>query len=213
MCLNLNELEQIESAYAENSGELFCGLNRRHAPLIQEIKKELQTSKIPAVYDYIANAGYIPPDHWTQDESKGGGRIIGEAVHFIDTIQYLDGSELVDLKVSYAANPAYPKKDNAVITLRFSSGAVGNIVYTSMGSKKYPKEQLRVFSNGAVYEMDNYVGLTKYGSGKKKEVKLKQDKGIGSEYRYIFDVLRGKQKSHGIECVIKVHEKIFRELS
>ena len=212
LCLNLNELEQIESAYAENSGELFCGLNRRHAPLIQEIKKELQTSKIPAVYDYIANAGYIPPDHWTQDESKGGGRIIGEAVHFIDTIQYLDGSELVDLKVSYAANPAYPKKDNAVITLRFVSGAVGNIIYTSMGSKKYPKEQLRVFSNGAVYEMDNYVGLTKYGSGKKKEVKLKQDKGIGSEYRYIFDVLESKGTNDSIEDSILAHYFLLNSL-
>ena len=139
--------------------------------------------------------------------------IICEAVHFIDTIQYLDGSELVDLKVSYAANPAYPKKDNAVITLRFSSGAIGNIVYMSMGSKKYPKEQLRVFSNGAVYEMDNYVGLTKYGTKKKKEIKLKQDKGIANEYQYIFDALKGKQKNYAIGQAIKVHRILFQEVS
>lgn len=212
LCLSLAELEQIEAAYAENSGELFCGLNRRHAPLIQEIKKELQTGRIPAVYDYIANAGYIPPDHWTQDESRGGGRIIGEAIHFIDTIQFLDGSEIVDLKVNYAANPAYPKKDNAIITLRFSSGAIGNIVYSSMGSKKYPKEQLRVFSNGAVYEMDNYVGLTKYGSSKKKEVKLKQNKGIENEYRYIFDVLTGKRENEIIEDAFVEHRMLFKKM-
>ena len=198
LCLTLEELERIETAYREAEGELFVGLNRRHAPLIRDIKKELQTDKIPAVYDYIANAGYIPTDHWTQDESKGGGRIIGEAVHFIDTIQYLDGSRLTELSVSYADNPAYPKKDNAIIQLRFASGAVGTILYTSMGSKKYPKEQLRVFSNGAVYELDNYVGLRKYGSSKKNEIKLKQDKGIGNEYMYIYRVLKAKEKNKDV---------------
>lgn len=212
LCLTLEELEQIETAYWENGGELFCGLNRRHAPLIKEIRKELQTDKIPAVYDYIANAGYIPPDHWTQDESKGGGRIIGEAVHFIDTIQSLDGSELTELNVSFAANPAYPKKDNAVISLRFASGAIGTIIYTSMGSKKYPKEQLRVFSNGSVYVLDNYVGLVKYGSSKKKETKLRQDKGIGEEYRYIFDVLNGKRKNDAICDAIIGHRLLFEAM-
>lgn len=212
LCLTLEELEQIENAYKNSNGELFCGLNRRHAPLIKEIKKELQTEKIPAVYDYITNAGYIPPDHWTQDESKGGGRIIGEAVHFIDTIQSLDGSELVELNVSFAANPAYPKKDNAIISLRFASGAIGTIIYTSMGSKKYPKEQLRVFSNGSVYVLDNYMGLVKYGSNKKKETKLKQDKGIRNEYQYIFDVVNGKRKNEVIRDVFGNHRLLFEAM-
>lgn len=212
LCLTLEELEEIETVYNTSEGELFVGLNRRHAPLIKEIRKELQTDKIPAVYDYIANAGYIPPDHWTQDERKGGGRIIGEAVHFIDTIQYLDGSRLTDLKVSFADNPAYPKKDNAVITLRFESGAAGTVIYTSMGSKKYPKEQLRVFSNGAVYEMDNYVGLRKYGNSKKSEMKLKQDKGISNEYQYIYDVLKGMRKNDCIKQAIDAQEMLLKEI-
>lgn len=209
LCLTTEELKKIEAAYGAAEGELFVGLNRRHAPLIKEIRKELQTDKIPAVYDYIANAGYIPPDHWTQDEGKGGGRIIGEAVHFIDTIQYLDGSRLTDLKVSFVDNPAYPKRDNAVITLHFESGAVGTVLYTAMGSKKYPKEQLRVFSNGAVYEMDNYVGMRKYGGSKKSEMKLKQDKGIEEEYRYIYEVLRGKRKNGTIEEAFLGHKLLL----
>lgn len=199
LCLTSEELDRIKDAYDESNSQLFVGLNRRHAPLIKEIKRELHTDTIPAVYDYIANAGFIPENHWTQDESKGGGRIIGEAVHFIDTVQYLDGSEIASLTINFANSKAYPKKDNALITLKFSSGAIANIIYTSMGSKKYPKEQLRVFSNGAVYEMDNYVGLRKYGSSKKNEVKLKQDKGISNEYKYIADVLRGKRENDSIE--------------
>lgn len=213
LCLTLEELERIEALYRKSEGELFCGLNRRHAPLIREMKRELQTDRIPAIYSYIANAGYIPPEHWTQDERRGGGRIIGEAVHFIDTIQYLDGSILKELKVSFAANPAYPKKDNAVITLEFASGAAGTIIYTSMGSKKYPKEQLRVFSSGAVYEMDNYVSLAKYGTGKHTAVKLKQDKGFGAEYGFISEVLRGKKRNSGIEDAIEGHRKLLEAMA
>ncbi len=195
LCLTIEELNRIEEAYRASAGELFCGMNRRHAPLIQEIKKNLSTDKIPAVYDYIVNAGYIPEDHWTQDEKAGGGRIIGESCHFVDVIQYLDSSELLALNVSFAQNSAYPKKDNCLITLNFNSGAVANIIYTSMGSKKYPKEQLRVFSNGVVCELDNYLKMYHYGSVKRRIIKLKQDKGIKNEYDYIYKVLKGESKN------------------
>lgn len=212
LCLTSEELNGIEESYHESGKHLFVGLNRRHAPLIKEIKEELHTDIIPAVYDYIANAGFIPESHWTQDENRGGGRIIGEAVHFIDTVQYLDGSNIEGLNVLFADNGAYPKKDNALITVKFSSGAIANIIYTSMGTKKYPKEQLRVFSNGAVYEMNNYVGLQKYGSSKKNEIKLKQDKGISNEYKYIADVLKGKRVNDSIEQAIESHRMLLEAL-
>ena len=110
LCLTEDELDRIEIAYHASSCELFCGLNRRYAPLVQKIKDILSTDKIPAVYDYIVNAGFIPNDHWTQDETVGGGRIIGEACHFVDTIQYLDGSKLESLNITYADNNATQRK-------------------------------------------------------------------------------------------------------
>lgn len=209
LCLTIEELDSIEAAYRQSKGELFCGMNRRHAQLIQQIKKNLSTDKIPAVYDYIVNAGYIPEDHWTQDDKVGGGRIIGEACHFVDVIQYLDGSELLSLDVTFAQNEAFPKKDNCLITLRFKSGAIGNVVYTSMGSKKYPKEQLRVFSNGVVYEMDNYIGMYQYGSVKKTTIKLRQDKGIENEYEFIYKVVRGQTKNTAIEDAFVNHRLLI----
>lgn len=212
LCLTLEELDKIKAAYNASKGELFVGMNRRHAPLVQQIKRNLSTDKIPAVYDYIANAGFIPADHWTQDEKVGGGRIIGEACHFVDVIQYLDGSELLSLNVNFAQNETYPKKDNAIITLQFKSGAIGNIIYTSMGSKKYPKEQLRVFSNGVVCEMDNYIKINHYGSVKKTKVKLRQDKGIKNEYEYIYKVLKGEVKNTAIEDAFVNHKLLIEEI-
>jgi len=209
LCLTIEELDRIEAAYRASRGELFCGMNRRHAPLVQQIKKNLSTDKIPAIYDYIGNAGYIPEDHWTQDEKAGGGRIIGEACHFVDVIQYLDGSELLSVNVTFAQNEAYPKKDNCLITLRFQSGAIGNVIYTSMGSKKYPKEQLRVFSNGVVSEMDNYIRMHQYGSVKKMTMKLRQDKGIRNEYEHIYKVLKGEAENTVIKDTFVNHRLLI----
>lgn len=213
MCLTIEELENIKDAYAKSKGELFVGLNRRHAPLIKKIKEELLTDKVPAVYNYIVNAGFVPQDHWTQDERVGGGRIIGEAIHFVDVIQYLDGSELETLEVKFATNDAYPKNDNALIILKFSSGAIGNILYTSMGSKKYPKEQLRVFSNNQVYEMNNYLSLRRFGNIKTTTMKHRQDKGISNEYRYITMLIAGKVKNDAIENVFTSHRLIIEGLN
>jgi predicted dehydrogenase len=209
LCLAIEELEAIEAVYKDSKGELFCGLNRRHAPLIKEIKQQLSTDKIPAIYDYIVNAGFIAENHWTQDEKVGGGRIIGEACHFIDTIQYLDGSRLLAVDIYYAQNEAYPKKDNCILTLQFESGAIANIIYTSMGSKKYPKEQLRVFSNGVIYELDNYIKMNRYGSIKKSRIRLKQDKGIKNEYEYICQVLRGAIRNNAINDVFVGHRLLI----
>lgn len=209
LCLNLEELTAIEKAYKISKGELFCGLNRRHAPLIQKIKNDLSTDKIPAVYNYIVNAGYISDDHWTQDELAGGGRIIGEACHFVDVIQYLDGSVLESLNITFADNEAYPKKDNAIITLRFASGAAGTIIYTSMGSKKYPKEQLRVISNGKVYELDNYIQLNQYGRTKRTVIKLKQNKGVIEEYKFINKFLLSEDENIVIKDIFIGHRKLL----
>lgn len=199
LCLTLEELDRIEAARQKAPGELFCGLNRRFAPLIQEVRQKLATDRIPAMYDYIMNAGYVPEDHWTQDEKVGGGRIRGEACHIIDLIQYLDGSELRELRLSFLENQAYPKRDNALITLRFLSGAVANIVYSSMGSKKYPKEQLRVLTKGSVLEMNNFISLKAYGRVHVRKIKLRQDKGIRQEYEYMREVLSGTRENTAIQ--------------
>jgi predicted dehydrogenase/threonine dehydrogenase-like Zn-dependent dehydrogenase len=211
MCLTLEELDNIKAAYDNSEGELFIGLNRRHAPLIKKIKNELSTDKTPAIYDYIVNAGFIPENHWTQDEKTGGGRIIGEAIHFVDVLQYLDGSKIESLYVRYIENNSYPKKDNALINVKFDSGAIGSILYSSMGSKKYPKEELRVFTSGKILEMNNYVKIKKYGIVKKTKLKLKQDKGFENEYIHIYNVLT-KNLENNLYNTFLCHEILIKEI-
>lgn len=213
LCLSLGELEEIEATYRDSSAHLFCGMNRRYAPSILHIKEELCGDQVPAVYDYIVNAGEIPPDHWTQNVDIGGGRIIGEACHMVDVIHYLDGGTIEDLSLTFMDSPAYPCGDNALITMKMSSGAVANIVYTAAGSKKYPKEQLRVFGAGKVYEMNNYVGLTRYGNTKKSSIQIKQDKGFANEYEFMYRVLSGIEENHAIEQAFEGHRALLGALA
>ena len=81
-----------------------------------------------------------------------------------------------------------------------------------MGSKKYPKEELRVFSAGNAYEMNNYVGLSRYSNAKKSSPKIKQDKGFGNEYAYMLSVLRGERENDAIEDAFKGHGALLKAL-
>lgn len=212
LCLTLEELDAIEEAYRKSEGNLFCGMNRRFASAVVQTRDELSTRTVPAVYDYIVNAGEIPEDHWTQDESVGGGRIIGEACHMVDVVQAMDGSDIESLTLTFMDSASYPCKDNALITMRMSSGAIANIVYTSAGSKKYPKEELRVFSVGSVYVVDNYVTLSKYSSTKKVGLRIRQDKGFSREYEFIRKVLSGEMANDAIEQALAGHHSILKAL-
>jgi polar amino acid transport system substrate-binding protein len=79
-------------AAANSKGRLMVGFNRRFSPLAQRAKEFFAGVNSPLSMLYRVNAGRIPKEHWTQDAQEGGGRIVGEAVHFIDLMQFLTGS-------------------------------------------------------------------------------------------------------------------------
>ena len=103
------------------------------------------------------NAGEIPIDHWTQDLEIGGGRIIGEACHFIDLLRFLVGKTISDYQIKFMDSLT---KDTATIQLSFQDGSIGTIHYYANGSKNFPKERLEVFAGRGVLQLDNYRKLT-----------------------------------------------------
>ena len=124
------------------------------------------------------NAGYIPLEHWTQDPEAGGGRIIGEACHFIDLLRFLAGSEIVSSKIVRLQSGV---KDTASIQLAFGDGSIGTIHYFANGNKGFPKERLEVFCGGKILQMDNFKMLRGWGWKGFKKMKLwRQDKGHGA---------------------------------
>ncbi|OVZ59505.1 dehydrogenase [Pigmentiphaga sp. NML080357] len=185
LAINHDELQEVEDAYrlahaSRQSPQLMVGFNRRFSPHVQKMKSLLQSVKEPKSFIMTMNAGAIPPDHWTQDNSIGGGRIIGEACHFIDLMRFLAESPIVSVQARRMGNAPGINitEDKASITLGFADGSFGTILYLANGAASFPKERVEVFVAGRVLQLDNFRKLTGFGwPGFKKMGLWKQDKG------------------------------------
>ena len=135
---------------------------------------------LPKNFVITVNAGYIPVSHWTQDPAVGGGRIIGEACHYIDLLRHLAGAEIVSHSaLALGDHPALEvRNDKVSILLGFADGSVGVVNYLANGHNAVPKERLEVFVGGRVLQLDNFLKLRGYGWGGFSKMNLwSQDKG------------------------------------
>jgi predicted dehydrogenase/threonine dehydrogenase-like Zn-dependent dehydrogenase len=176
LCLTVEELNAITAtARARPTQRLMVGFNRRFAPQIVKIKALLSRVNVPKAMVMTVNAGAIPPGHWTQDDEVGGGRIVGEACHFIDLLRFLAGVEIVDYDAHFLAGTT---RDSASLHLRFGDGSIGTVHYLANGAKSFPKERLEVFAGGAVLQLDNFRRLQSFGWPGFRSMNLwRQDKG------------------------------------
>jgi len=169
LALTLNELDMIDKAYHDanksNTIRLMVGFNRRYAPHTVKMKEILNSHKSPKSIIMTINAGAIPTEHWVQNSLIGGGRIIGEASHFIDLMRHLIGHKIKGFTATMMGNaPGIEvREDKTSITLSFEDGSFGTIHYLANGGSTFPKERIEVFCDDAVLQMDNYRVLTGYG--------------------------------------------------
>lgn len=184
LAINRAQLEAVEQAYRKHISEggkglVMVGFNRRFAPHVVKMKALLDGQKVAKSFVMTVNAGFIPAQHWTQDPQVGGGRIIGEACHFIDLLRFLCGHEISSVSASCAQSSAGQKIDDVSnIQLTFADGSIGSIHYFANGDSSFPKERLEVFSGGKVLQLDNYRKLKGYGyKGLSSNASWSQDKG------------------------------------
>ena len=198
LALRLDEVDAIEAAYGEqqsatNPLRLMVGYNRRFAPQVARMKALLEPVKTPKSFIMTMNAGAIPGDHWTQDAEVGGGRIIGEACHYIDLMRFLVGSPITGFNATMMGDApgVEVREDKASITLSFADGSFGTILYLANGGKSFPKERIEVFCNDAVLQLDNFRRLNSFGWPGFKGMKLmQQDKGQKTCAKAFVDAIR-----------------------
>lgn len=206
LAITSEELEKVANAYAECDGKqlLMLGFNRRFAPQVQKMKTLLNAVKEPKSFIMTMNAGAIPADHWTQDNTVGGGRIIGEACHFIDLMRYLAGSEIVSVQARRMGDNSHQAitEDKAAIILGFADGSFGTIHYFANGSSSFPKERVEVFAAGRVLQLDNFLKLKGFGwPGFSKMNLWRQDKGQAACCQAFLSAIKD-----GKECPIPAAE-------
>ncbi|MBN2197019.1 MAG: bi-domain-containing oxidoreductase [Polyangiaceae bacterium] len=177
------EIDEVEAAYADaasggDAPQLMVGYNRRFAPLVVKLKALLAGRIDPKAIVITVNAGAIPAEHWTQSPTVGGGRIVGEACHFVDLARHLVGSSITDFSVFRARCARDPIEDVGSIALCFADGSIATVHYLANGNRAYPKERIEVFVGGGVYQIDNFRTLRAWGCrGSGGGPALRQDKG------------------------------------
>ncbi|MFZ0255149.1 MAG: bi-domain-containing oxidoreductase, partial [Gammaproteobacteria bacterium] len=185
LALKGEELEEIEATYrkamvGQQGRLLMVGFNRRFSPFVQRIKALLDSVALPKVFVMTVNAGEIPPEHWTQDRTIGGGRIIGEACHFVDLLRFLTDAPVTHVQASMmgGVSSGAVRDDKVTFTLTFEDGSFGTVHYLANGHKSFPKERLEVFVGGRILQLDNFRQLRAYGwPGFRGMRRWRQDKG------------------------------------
>ncbi len=169
---------------------LMVGFNRRFAPQVVKMRELLAGVREPKALVMTVNAGAIPAEHWTQDAEAGGGRLIGEACHFIDLLRHFAAAPIVSHHVA-AIRGAPGPVDRATITLGFADGSIGTVHYLSNGHRAFPKERLEVFAGGRVLQLDNFRRLTGWGWPGFSRLNLwRQDKGQDACVRAFVEAVR-----------------------
>jgi len=184
LALTQQQCDQIDAAYRNacergDNPRLMVGFNRRFAPLMQKLKKQISKSSEPVSVVYTCNAGAIPADTWIQDMETGGGRIIGEACHFVDISRFLTGSPIIDIQAvsMKLAEGVEDCHDTATLTITFENGSIASIHYFANGHQTFQKERIEVFQSGKTMVLDNFRRIEGYGLAGFNKKTFKQNKG------------------------------------
>ena len=191
LAIRADQLKKVEEQLL-NPTEclLLVGFNRRFSPLAKHLQSLVSHLNEPKYIHYRVNAGPMPLNHWTQNPEIGGGRIIGEACHFVDFVTFLVGASPVAVTAHALPDNGRYREDNVSMTFNFPDGSIGIVDYLANGDKSFPKERIEVFCGGQICVLDDFVSLQTVNGGKKRVVRGMQDKGWVEEWKVFAEAIR-----------------------
>jgi predicted dehydrogenase len=188
LALDAEDVDRIAATLERSSAIMCVGFNRRYAPMAVRARDALRGRTGPLVVDILANAGTVPRDHWTQRADEGGGRIVGEAVHFIDLARFFVGTPIANMQVKTGG-----LDDVASMQIGFADGSLASIRYLSNGHRAFPKERVELFADGSVVRIDNWRSMRGWGiGGLTTRLPQAQDKGHAALAAAFVRAVRGQ---------------------
>jgi predicted dehydrogenase/threonine dehydrogenase-like Zn-dependent dehydrogenase len=218
LALDFESIAEVEKAYyahddALNRPRLMVGFNRRFSPHVKKAMELLKGRNGPISLIITINSGYIPPDHWLQNREVGGGRIVGEACHFVDLMRYIVGHKIQSVSAFAMGDIGQSRsgEDKASITLTFEDGSIGTVHYFANGANSFPKERVEVFSDGKTLQIDNYRKMKGYGfKGFGKFNLWRQDKGqIACAHAFSDCIKNGKPSPIPVDQIFEVSNAVI----
>jgi predicted dehydrogenase len=189
LCLHEDELNSIIEMFNQKKDlTVAVGFNRRFSPFAVQMKQLLGSAPMNIIA--TMNAGFTPPEMWVHDPAVGGGRIIGEACHFIDLCSFLSDSAVTAVCVNALGNNPAETADNMSILLKYANGTNAVINYFANGSKAYSKERIEAYSQERTLILDNWKSLKGYGFKGFFAMKGRQDKGHKEQFALLWERAR-----------------------
>ena len=156
LALTAVDLDATMAVARSSSGHLAVGFNRRFAPFAVRVRAALASKSGPRRFTVEINAGRLPANHWTLDPLQGGGRIVGEACHFVDLLRFLSGSTIATAR---ALSRDGDGQDGGCFELGFANGDIAALNYRTDLPAHLPKERIAVAGEGWSAEIDNWRSL------------------------------------------------------
>lgn len=207
LAMDKEQLQQIVDKTNQCKGQqVMVGFNRRFSSHIVKAKELLEGRSEPLCMNMTVNAGSIPADHWVHHPVFGGGRIIGEACHFMDLLAFIADSQVTAVSAMMIGGDVAIRDDKMSIIMTLQDGSVATVNYFANGIKSYPKEKIEIFSDSRVLLMDNFRKLTGYGfRGFAKFKTSRQDKGHKAEFAALVDlVAKGGEPLIPLEQLVNI---------
>jgi predicted dehydrogenase/threonine dehydrogenase-like Zn-dependent dehydrogenase len=191
LALSLDEVRQVRQALVASGRLLQVGFNRRFAPLARAMRDFLARAGGPVSLAYRVNAGRLPASHWLRDPAIGGGRLIGEACHFVDLLAFLAGAPPTVVQAAGLRGTA-ADEDSFQLLLAFANGSSAALTYASEGDRAFPKERVEAFAGGGVAVLDDFRRLETWRGGRRgvRRSLLRQDKGHAAEWTVFVQAVR-----------------------
>lgn len=200
LCVTKDELDNLETAILslDSMPILMVGHNRRFSPHALKMREWLSKRCEPMMYSLRVNAGFVPREHWVHSDKQGRSRIVGEMSHFIDMLIYLSNEYPIQVHAERIAgnNKTSVNNDNVTITVKLSNGSLASIVYTGLGYKGYPREQLEIFFDGKTIASKDFRRSELHTQRKVDRYKSSgQEMGYKQELKHFVQRVQGEMES------------------
>lgn len=217
MAIHVADCEEICDAVSKAGVVLSVGFNRRFSEYSVLAKRAIARMQGPKMMVYRCNAGVLPPGHWTMDPEIGGGRIVGEGVHFFDYVCWMLGQDPIDIRAeridshSETVNAA----DNVSAVLRFPDGSTATVIYCCVGHPALGKELIEIYGGGKAVAIDDFRGIRYGGFPDKNISRSTEHKGQFELLDNWIQAIRGKAElnvtaEHGLRAT-RIAQDVLRK--
>ena len=166
------------------------GYHWRYLDTVEEARGLLTNNPARLVSGYWLDQ--TPPPKWWWRQSSSGGQVVEQATHIVDLARYTVG-EIVEVfaQTGHAPRADFPDLDVATstaVTVRFASGAVGNLSATCLLRWGH-RIGLHLFADGLAIELSDREIMVDVGRG--RPIRQAGEDPVFLEDRDFIDAVKG----------------------